>query len=128
MTHEEYLSRIETLTDSPDDVAAVLAHAGSCAACRKEERAAEKALARLDPKRKSLTEEIARWSAAAAVLALVILGFQKEARETGGSPRSGPAARYVVVGDASGVVAYTPEGVVVGVVPRSRPSETERSK
>lgn len=128
MTHEEYLSRIEAFTDSREDVAAVLAHAGSCAACRREERAAEKALARLQPKKRSFTEEIARWSAAAAILALIILGIRKEAREPGGSPRSGPSARYVIVGDASGVVAYTPEGVVVGVAPRGHPSEKEMSK
>jgi hypothetical protein len=128
MTHDEYLSRVESFTDSPEDVAAVLAHAGSCAACRREERVVEKSLARLDPKRRSLTEEIAHWSAAAAVLALVVLGFQKEAREAGGSPRSGSAARYVVVGDASGVVAYTPEGVVVGVVAQSASPEKERNK
>lgn len=128
MTHEEYLSRIEDFTDSPEDVAAVLAHARSCTACQQEERAAGKALARLDLGRKSLAEEIARLSAAAAILALVVIGFQKEARAPVGPVRSGTGARYVVVGDASGVVAYTPEGVVVGVVARKSPTEKEMSK
>ncbi|HEX9150099.1 MAG TPA: hypothetical protein VF958_13130 [Thermoanaerobaculia bacterium] len=31
------------------------------------------------------------------------------------SPRAPTAARYLVVGNASGVVAYTPSGVVVGM-------------
>jgi hypothetical protein len=34
----------------------------------------------------------------------------------------------LVVGDASGVVAYTPEGVVVGVVTRKASVEKETSK
>ncbi len=126
MNHEEYVSRIETFTDSPEDAAAVLAHAESCAACRRESRTAERALARLEPKRVSRMEEIARWSAAAAILALVVFGIRKEAREPGGPDRSDTEARYVVVGDASGVVAHTPEGVVVGFTPRtsSRGKET----
>jgi hypothetical protein len=128
MTHEEYLARVETFTDSAGDTAAVLAHAGSCALCRRDERAADRALARLEPGRKSFTEEIARWSAVAAILVLVVLGIHREAPERGGSHRSRPAARYVIVGDASGVVAYTPEGVVVGVVPRARSSEKEITK
>ena len=128
MTHDEYVSRIEAFTDSPEDAALVLSHARSCATCAREERLAEKALARLDRKRSSVTEEVARWSAAAAVVTLVVLGFQKEARDAGGSTRSAPAARYVIVGDASGVVAYTPEGVVVGVVPRKASAEKEIRK
>jgi hypothetical protein len=128
MTHEEYLARVGTFTDSAGDAAAVLAHAGSCALCRRDHRAADRALARLEPGRKSLTEEIARWSAAAAILALVVLGIHREAPERQGSNRSRPAARYVIVGDASGVVAYTPEGIVVGVAPRGRSSEKEIAK
>jgi len=128
MTHEEYLARVETFTDSAGDAAAVLAHAGSCALCRRDERAADRALARLEPERKSFTEEIARWSAAGAILALVVLGIQREAPERGGSRRSRPPARYVIVGDASGVVAYTPEGIVVGVAPRGLLSEKEITK
>jgi hypothetical protein len=128
MNHEEYVSRIESFTDSPEDAAAVLAHAASCAACRRESREAESALARLEPKGASRIEEIARWSAAAAILALVVFGIHKEAREPGGPVRSDPEARYVVVGDASGVVAYTPEGVVVGVALRRRSPGEERNK
>jgi hypothetical protein len=128
MTHEEYLSRVETFTDSADDAAAVLAHAGSCDFCRRDERAADRALALLEPGKKSVTEEIARWTAAAAILALVVLGIHREAPERDGSHRSRPAARYLIVGDASGVVAYTPEGIVVGVPPRARSSEKEVTK
>src|SRR5258708_38705650 len=122
MTHEEYLANVETFTDSADDTAAVLAHAGSCALCRKDERAADRAVARLEPDRRSLTEEVARWSAAAAVLILVVLGFQKLAPEPGRAVPSPAPARYLVVGDATGVVAYTPEGIVVGIAPRARSS------
>ena len=128
MNHEEYVSRIESFTDSPEDTAAVLSHAASCAACRIESREAERAMARLEPKRTSGIEEIARWSAAAAILALVVFGIHKESREPGGPVRPESEARYVIVGDASGVVAHTPEGVVVGLAPRasSRGKETNR--
>src|SRR5258708_34039813 len=92
MTHEEYLAKVETFTDSADDTAAVLAHAGSCALCRKDERAADRALARLEPDKRSLTEEVARWSAAAAGLVLVSLGFQKRSPPPGrAGPLPGPA-------------------------------------
>jgi hypothetical protein len=128
MTHQEYLTRLEAFTDSTEDAAAVLAHAGSCALCRRDERAADRALARLEPGRRSLTEEIARWSAAAAVLVLVVLGFQKPAREPGRTVPRSAQARYLVVGDATGVVAYTPEGIVMGVSPRPRSSEKEVTK
>ena len=128
MTHEEYLARLETFTDSADDTAAVLSHAGSCALCRKDGRAADRALARLEPDRRSLTEEVARWSAAAAVLILVVLGFQKPAHEPGRTVPPQAPARYLVVGDASGVVAYTPEGIVMGVAPPARSSEKEVTK
>jgi hypothetical protein len=128
MTHEDYLARLETFTDSFDDAAAVLAHAGSCALCRRDARAADRALARLEPDRRSPIEEVARWSAAAAVLILVVLGFQKPAREAGLTVPPPASARYLVVGDATGVVAYTPEGIVVGVAPRARSSEEEVTK
>jgi hypothetical protein len=123
MTHEEYVARIEEFTDSAEDVAAVLAHARSCAACQREEQTAEKALAPLGSGRKSLAEEVARWSAAAAILALVVFGIHKEAGPPAGPVKSATGARYVIVGDASGVVAYTPEGVVMGVVARKPPSK-----
>ena len=128
MTHEEYLARVETFTDSADDAAAVLAHAGSCALCKRDRRAADRALGRLEPGRRSLTEEIARWSAAAAVLVLVALGFHERAREPERTAPPSTVARYLIVGDASGVVAYTPEGIVVGVAPRGRSSEKEIAK
>jgi hypothetical protein len=128
MNHEEYVSRIESFTDSPEDAASVLAHAASCTACRRESREAERAMARLEPKRASRMEEIARWSAAAAILALVVFGIRKEAREPGGPARFDSEARYVIVGDASGVVAHTPEGVVVGFATpaSSRGKETNK--
>jgi hypothetical protein len=128
MTHEEYLARLETFTDSFEDAAAVLAHAGSCTLCRRDERAANRALARLEPDKRSLSEAVARWSAAEAVLVLVVLGFQKQAREPGPTIPPPTLARYLVVGDATGVVAYTPEGIVVGVAPRARSSEKEVTK
>ena len=128
MTHEEYLARLETFTDSTEDAGAVLAHAGSCALCRRDWREADRALARLEPGRRALTEEVARWSAAAAVLVLVVLGFQGPAREPGRTAPPPAVARYLIVGDASGVVAYTPEGIVVGVAPRGRSSEKEITK
>jgi hypothetical protein len=128
MTHKEYLARLETFTDSADDAAAVIAHAGSCALCRGDRRAADRALARLEPGGRSPTEEVARWSAAAAILALVVLGFRKEAPAAARAVPPPAAARYVVVGDATGVVAYTPEGIVVGVAPRTRSSEKEVTK
>ena len=128
MTHEEYLARVETFTDSADDAAAVLAHAGSCTLCRRDERAADRALARLEPDKRSLTEEVARWFAAAAILVLVVLGFHKPAREPAWTAPPPTSARYLVVGDATGVVAYTPEGIVVGVAPRARSSEKEVTK
>lgn len=128
MTHEEFLARVETFTDSPEDIANVLAHAGSCGTCRGEELAVEKALARAEPESRSVIEEVALWSAAAAVLLLVVLGFHRQAPEPGRTTPSSKAVRYLVVGDATGVVAFTPEGVVVGVAPRARPFEKEVTK
>ncbi len=127
MTHEEYLARLEAFTDSPDDIEEVLAHAGSCRTCRREGRAVEKALTRMEPASRSVTEEVARWSAAAAVLALLVLGIHRE-REPGRTTPAHGAARYLIVGDASGVVAYTPEGIVVGVAPRGSSSEKETAE
>ena len=128
MKHDEYLTRLETLTDSSEDAAAVLLHAGPCALCRKDARAADRALARLEPGRRSVTEEVARWSAAAAVLVLVVLGFQRPVPEPARMISPPKSARYLVVGDARGVVAYTPEGIVMGVAPRARSSEKEVAK
>jgi hypothetical protein len=58
----------------------------------------------------------------------VVLGFRKEAPAAARAVPPPAAARYVVVGDATGVVAYTPEGIVVGVAPRTRSSEKEVTK
>jgi hypothetical protein len=115
MTHDQYLSRLERFTDSGEDAGEVLRHAGACAACRKERRLVERGLARLDPGRRSIAEEIFRFGATAALLAIVALGVQRVSVRSDGSPSEQPAARYRIVGNASGVVAYTPGGVVVGV-------------
>jgi hypothetical protein len=128
MTHDEYVSRIESFTDSEEDVRSVLAHSASCAICRREDRTAERALASLEGERNSLTEEIARWSAAAAILAVIVAGIRREPSEPVPTASPGHGARYVRIGDASGVVAYTPEGVVIGVSPRARGVETETTK
>lgn len=118
MTHEEYLSRLGGFTDSAGDVKVVLSHAGSCALCRRESRFVERVLSRLDPARRSLPEEVARFGATAAVLALILLGIHGLSVERG-EPDVPQAAKYRVVGNASGVVAYTPSGVVVGLAASS---------
>jgi hypothetical protein len=109
MTHAEYVSILETAEDSPRQIEAILAHTAACATCRREHRRADRALAALEPA-PSLVEKLARWGAAAAVLAVLVAGLR------GGSWRTPAAtpARYRVIGDASGVVAYTPEGIIVG--------------
>jgi hypothetical protein len=120
MTHEEYLSRLDQLTDT--DASAVLAHTEGCASCRRDARQAEAALERLAPPRRSWPEEIVRWAAVAAILVLVAFGLRPEAAP----PKPGPPARYRIVGDASGVVAYTPAGIVVGTAARSSSKEVVR--
>ena len=112
MTHDEYLSRLEGFTDSGEDAGEVLRHAGACAACRKERHLVERELSRLDPGRRSIAEEVFRFGTTAVLLAIVALGVQRISDE---SPSAQPAARYRIVGNASGVVAYTPGGVVIGV-------------
>jgi hypothetical protein len=109
MTHEEYVSRLEDFGDSPADVNAVLAHVSACAVCREEQRRAEKKLAALEPARPGRLEAVLRWAAAAAVVAVVAAGLRRPSEQP-----PAPAARYTIVGDASGVVAYTPGGIVVG--------------
>jgi hypothetical protein len=110
MTHEEYLSRLDRFTDA--DAAAVLAHAEGCAFCRAEARRADAALSLLAPRLRSLAEEIASWVAVAAFLAIAVSGLRPEVAPPA---KAAYPARYLVVGDASGVVAYTPGGVVVGI-------------
>ena len=117
MTHQEYLSGLDQLTDA--DAGAVLAHAESCKQCGRDGRRAEAALASLEPQRRSLPEEIVRWAAVAAFLAVVAYGLRPESA----APKPAPAARYRIVGDASGVLAYTPGGIVVGTA--ARPSQKE---
>jgi len=119
MTHEEYLSRLDGFTDSPGDVKEVLSHAASCAMCRKEIRTVERVLSRLDPVRRSIAEEVLRSGATAAVLAIIVLGMHRLSAGPE-EPKAPPqAARYRIVGNASGVVAYTPSGVIVGLASNS---------
>src|SRR5262249_29798551 len=118
MNHEEYASRLDQLTD--EDAATVLAHAESCTACRRERRRVDGELCRLDTRRGSVAEEIARWAALAAFLVIALYGPRPPAAV---SVAAKPVARYRVVGNASGVVAYTPAGIVVGAA--SRPASRE---
>ena len=113
MTHDEYLSRLDSWTD--EDAAAVLGHAGSCSECRRESRAADRGLASFSPGRRSPAEEGVRILAAAAIFALVVWGLP--AARNAAAPRS--PARYRIVGTASGVVAETPEGLVAAGHPAS---------
>ena len=113
MTHDEYVSRLDSWTD--EDAAAVLRHAGSCSECRRESRAADRSLASFSPGRRSRAEEAVRILAAAAIFALVMWGLPA-ARNAAAPPRP---ARYRIVGTASGVVAETPEGLVAAGHPAS---------
>lgn len=122
MTHEEYVSILETAGDSAPQAEAILAHTVSCAACRREHRRADRALAVLEPA-PSPVEKLARWGAAAAVLALLVGGLRSPSLRA----PAVPPARYRVVGDASGVVAYTPEGIIVGAR-SARSSDKEVSR
>jgi hypothetical protein len=115
MTHEEYLSRLEGFTDSSEDAREVVHHAGSCASCRKERRFIERELSLLDPFRRSLAEEVVRFGTTAAVLAILVLGMHRLSVKPEEMAAARPATRYRIVGNASGVVAYTPSGIVVGM-------------
>jgi hypothetical protein len=110
MKHEEYVSRLDQFTD--EDAATVLAHAESCVECRRERRRMDGELARLDARRGSVAEEVARWAAVAAFLVIAVYGLRPPPAAVPVPPKS--AARYRVVGNSSGVVAYTPAGIVVG--------------
>jgi hypothetical protein len=122
MTHEEYISMLETAEDSAPQAEAILAHTAACATCRREHRRADRALATLEPS-PSLFEKLARWGVAAAVLAVLVAGLRVSSVR---APAAAPA-RYRVIGDAAGVVAYTPEGIIVGGSP-TRPSGKEVSR
>lgn len=117
MTHDEYVSGLAGFTDSNEDAEAVLLHASSCAACRKERRFVDRELSRLrlDPNRNSIGEEIARFAATAAIVAMVVFGMNEISTRTRGAEAPQSAPRYRIVGNASGVVAYTPSGIVVGM-------------
>jgi hypothetical protein len=123
MNHKAYLSRLE----EPDDTGseAVLAHVASCRLCRREQAFAESALRRLEPGRRSPVAQAAQWVAAAAVILVVGLGFLELSRRDDPEKKAG-IARYRIVGDSSGVVAYTPSGVVTGSVAPTRDREVER--
>lgn len=120
MTHDEYLSRLEEFSDSSDDVEEVLSHTVSCALCRRESRFVERELSRLDPGRRSIAEEVARFGATAAVVVAIVLGIHRLSVRPH-VPTVAEEPRYRIVGDASGVVAYTPAGVVVGL---AKPSDS----
>jgi hypothetical protein len=124
MTHEEYLLRLDGFRDSAEEVNDVLSHAGSCALCRKEFRAVERALARLEPRRRSVIEEVAGLTATAGVLVAIILGMHGLAAPPD-VPSVAAEPRYRIVGNASGVVAYTPSGMVVGL---AEPSDVETKR
>ena len=113
MTHDEYLRLLETATDA--DAGAILAHAESCAACRRDRRTAERALARLDgsPRRGSRFEEAAGVAAVAAMLAIAIGGLSRPSSSGRSAIPASPVARYRIVGGPGGVVAYTPTETIV---------------
>jgi hypothetical protein len=115
ITHEEYRKRVMEFSDSEADTTEVLAHVGACAGCRKEQRIADQLLSRLESEQPSWLEATVRALATAAVVALVIVGILRPASSSQQTPTLTSPARYRIVGDSRGVVAYTPSGVVVGV-------------
>jgi hypothetical protein len=122
MTHEEYVSRSTVLADAY--AGEVLAHVASCAACASETRRADAALSRLEPRRRLFPEEVARWAAVAALLAVIAFGLRSVPVAPAVPEKT--TARYRIVGDAAGVVAYTPGGIVVGIADRPAPKEVLR--
>ncbi|HEY6930282.1 MAG TPA: hypothetical protein VJA66_11450 [Thermoanaerobaculia bacterium] len=121
MTHEEYVSKLESLGDSPADVDAVLSHVAACAACDKEQRFADRKIGGA-AKSRSVVEPLLRWGAVASILGVIVLGL-RHSNET--NPKA--QVRYRIVGNASGVVAYTPGGIVTGTI-RIRTSESRRQR
>lgn len=111
MTHEEFVSRLGLLTDT--DAAEVLAHATDCASCASDNRRVDRALTRLEPQRRSLSEEVVRWATVAALLVVAVLGLRSNPSSPAAPEKAG-GARYRIVGNASGVIAYTPGGIVMG--------------
>jgi hypothetical protein len=118
MTHEEFVSRLEAFGDSPEEVEAVLGHVGACDVCSKEQQSAKRWLAKMESSGRSRYETVLRWTAAAVVAAVVVASIHHPVER-----RPPTVARYRLVGDASGVVAYTPEGIVVGTAGPRAPQE-----
>ena len=114
MTHDEYVSRVLSASDL--EAAALLAHAESCTACRRDARIADRALASAfgRPQRSSWFEDTAGVAAVAAILMISILSLS-----TTSSRPSAPAARYRIVGGPAGVVAYTPTETIIAASGRS---------
>ena len=125
MTHEEYVSQAASLSDSELDVAAVLAHVDRCFQCHAQRQLVERQLARLDPPRRSFAVEAAQLAAAIATVALIVAGLRASPKPASPKPEP-PRARYRIVGDASGVVAYTPSGVIAGSATLRSPKEVQR--
>lgn len=123
MTHEEYVSRLESMPDA--ESGPVLAHVRSCGRCRAEQRFAETVLSDLLPTRRSPLIVTLECLAAAAVV-LVIVGGMREMGRRDKPEVVRSVARYRVVGDSSGVVAYTPSGVVTGSVAAAADREAQR--
>jgi len=115
MTHDEYLENLETFTDSDADVRNVLSHARSCAVCASDRRSVERLLASIDGRRGTGAERLARSAAAAAAVVVLVLSLSRGAGNLAAPP---PRPRTLVVGDASGVVAYTPSAVLIGTSAR----------
>lgn len=114
MTHDEYLTRLDGFTDSSNDVERVLSHAAACAFCRRQTRVVERALSRLDSARRSIAEEVTRFGVTAAIVVMIVLGMNRLSVGPPVPTVSGPP-RYRIVGNASGVVAHTPSGIVIGI-------------
>ncbi|MEO8432262.1 MAG: hypothetical protein ABI592_12185 [Acidobacteriota bacterium] len=110
MTHEEFVSAAASLTDA--DAPAVLAHVSACRGCRSEGRRVDRALARAGAPESAGAGLPVRVAAAAAVCAVLLLAANGK---FGPPPGAGPRSRYRIVGDAAGVVAYTPGGIVAAV-------------
>lgn len=125
MTHEEYVSRAASLSDSPVDVAAVLAHVDTCFECHAQRRLVRRQLDRLDPPRRSFAVEAAELVATVATVVLIVAGLRASPKPASPKPEP-PRARYRIVGDASGVVAYTPAGVIAGSATVGSPKEVQR--
>ena len=113
MTHDDYMSRLASLSDSPADTRAVLEHVGDCSVCARDQRFVDGRIGALDSSQPGWVEPVARWAAVAAMIALLVLGLR---RSSTSEAAVASEVRYRVVGNASGVVAYTPGGIVTGTI------------